>query len=80
MTVDRYEAALAVGGLAALIAAWVPGYTAKRPLSLPIILVAIGAGFFLVPLRSRHRIQASTSTSPSASPSWSSSWRSWVPV
>jgi NhaP-type Na+/H+ or K+/H+ antiporter len=40
---------LAVVGLAALIAAWVPAYTARRPLSLPVVLVAIGALLFLTP-------------------------------
>jgi NhaP-type Na+/H+ or K+/H+ antiporter len=49
MTVDPYEAALAVGGVAALVAAWVPAYTARRPLSLPLVLVAIGALFFAIP-------------------------------
>jgi NhaP-type Na+/H+ or K+/H+ antiporter len=49
VTIDPYEAALATGGLAALVAAWVPAYTSRRPLSLPIILVAIGAGAFLLP-------------------------------
>jgi NhaP-type Na+/H+ or K+/H+ antiporter len=49
VTIDPYEAALATGGLAALVAAWVPAYTSRRPLSLPIILVAIGAGYFLLP-------------------------------
>lgn len=50
MTFDAYEAGLAVAGLAALIAAWVPAYTSRRPLSLPIVLVAIGAMFFLLPI------------------------------
>ena len=47
---DTYEAALAVGGLAALVAAWLPSYTSRRPLSLPIVLVGAGALFFLLPL------------------------------
>ncbi|MCU1370989.1 MAG: Na+/H+ antiporter [Ilumatobacteraceae bacterium] len=51
MTVDPYEAALTVGGIAALIAAWVPAYTSRRPLSLPVVLVGIGALFFLLPFR-----------------------------
>lgn len=50
MSPDLYDTALAVGGLAALVAAWVPAYTTRRPLSLPIVLVAIGALFFLVPV------------------------------
>jgi NhaP-type Na+/H+ or K+/H+ antiporter len=50
MTIDRYEVMLAVVGLAALVAAWVPAYTARRPLSLPVVLVAIGALIFLTPL------------------------------
>ncbi len=50
MTPDLYDTALAVGGLAALVAAWVPAYTTRRPLSLPVVLVAIGALFFLVPV------------------------------
>ena len=39
-----------VGGVAALLAAWIPSYTSRRPLSLPIVLVVVGALFFLVPL------------------------------
>lgn len=50
MTFDVYEVGLAAGGFAALLAAWVPAYTKRRPLSLPLILVAIGAAFFLLPL------------------------------
>jgi NhaP-type Na+/H+ or K+/H+ antiporter len=50
VTFDAYELALTVGGLAALLAAWIPAYTARRPLSLPIVLVAVGALFFLVPV------------------------------
>lgn len=50
MTFDTYEVALTVGGLAALLAAWIPAYTSRRPLSLPIVLVAVGALFFLLPL------------------------------
>ena len=49
MTIDTYEVALTVGGLAALLAAWIPAYTARRPLSLPIVLVAAGFLFFLLP-------------------------------
>lgn len=43
MTNERYGLVLLVVGLAALLAAWVPAYTARRPLSLPIVLVAVGA-------------------------------------
>lgn len=50
MRVERYEALLAVLGLAALLAAWVPAYTDRRPVSLPIVLLAIGFGLSLVPL------------------------------
>lgn len=50
MTVDRYELVLTVVGAVALLAAWVPAYTSRRPLSLPIVLVAIGTGLFLLPL------------------------------
>jgi NhaP-type Na+/H+ or K+/H+ antiporter len=49
MTFDAYEVALTVGGLAALLAAWIPSYLSRRPLSLPIVLVAAGALFFLLP-------------------------------
>jgi NhaP-type Na+/H+ or K+/H+ antiporter len=51
MTFDSYEVALTVGGLAALLAAWIPSYLSRRALSLPIVLVGIGALFFLLPLR-----------------------------
>ncbi len=50
MTVDRYELVLTIVGAVALVAAWVPAYTSRRPLSLPILLVAVGAGLFLLPL------------------------------
>jgi sodium/hydrogen antiporter len=50
MSVDRYELALGLVGIAALIAAWVPAYTQRRPISLPVVLLALGAGFFLLPL------------------------------
>ena len=48
MSIDTYELALAVAGGAALLAAWVPAYTERRPLSLPIVLIAAGALIFLV--------------------------------
>ncbi|HEX5613612.1 MAG TPA: cation:proton antiporter [Acidimicrobiia bacterium] len=50
MSVDRYELALAVAGLAALLAAWLPAYVSRRPLSLPIALVALGVAVFALPL------------------------------
>ena len=46
---DAYEVALTVGGVAALLAAWLPAYTSRRPLSLPIVLVAAGAACFALP-------------------------------
>jgi sodium/hydrogen antiporter len=49
MSVDRYELALALVGAAALVAAWVPAYLARRALSLPIVLVALGVAAFLIP-------------------------------
>ena len=50
MTLDRYELVLGLAGLAALLAAWLPAYTARRPLSLPALLVAFGALLFVLPL------------------------------
>lgn len=50
MSIDIYELGLAVAGLAALLAAWIPAYTERRPLSLPIILVVVGAVIFLLPI------------------------------
>jgi NhaP-type Na+/H+ or K+/H+ antiporter len=50
MTIDRYELVLAIVGLAALVAAWAPAYTQRRPLSLPVVLVAFGAVMFLIPV------------------------------
>ena len=50
MQPDIYEVALLVGGLTALLAAWVPTYTSTRPLSLPLVLVVLGAILFLLPL------------------------------
>jgi NhaP-type Na+/H+ or K+/H+ antiporter len=47
VTVDPYEAALAVAGFAALAAAWLPSYLDRRPMSLPVVLVAIGALVFV---------------------------------
>lgn len=50
MTLDPYEIALTVIGLAALMAAWAPSYLQRRPLSLPVILVGAGALLFALPL------------------------------
>jgi sodium/hydrogen antiporter len=50
MAIDRYELMLGLVGLAALVAAWVPAYTARRPLSLPVVLVGLGGALFAVPL------------------------------
>lgn len=50
MTVDRYELALAILGLVALAAAWLPAYTERRPVSLPVLLVLLGVGVFALPL------------------------------
>jgi NhaP-type Na+/H+ or K+/H+ antiporter len=43
VTVDRYELALLLIGAAALLAAWLPPFVRRRPLSLPILLVGAGA-------------------------------------
>jgi NhaP-type Na+/H+ or K+/H+ antiporter len=50
VTLDRYELGLTVAGFAALLAAWLPAYTARRPFSLPLALVALGLAVFLLPL------------------------------
>jgi sodium/hydrogen antiporter len=50
MTIDRYELGLAIVGLAALLAAWIPAYLARRPMSLPVVLVLLGSLLFLLPL------------------------------
>lgn len=50
MTVDKYELALAIAGLVALVAAWIPAYTESRPISLPVILLGLGAVCFALPL------------------------------
>jgi len=49
VAIDTYELSLAVVGLAALLAAWLPAFLDDRALSLPIILVGIGAVVFAVP-------------------------------
>ena len=48
--VDVYELAVAVLGLAALAAAWLPAYTRKRALSLPVIMLVVGAVVAASPL------------------------------
>jgi NhaP-type Na+/H+ or K+/H+ antiporter len=50
MTVDEYEVALLAAGVVVLLAAWLPGRLAERPLSLPIVLVAIGLAVFALPI------------------------------
>ena len=50
MSIDTYELALTLIGLAALLAAWAPAYTSHRPVSVPVVLVGIGALVFLLPL------------------------------
>jgi sodium/hydrogen antiporter len=50
MTVDRYELLLGLIGVAALAAAWIPAYIERRAISLPVVLMALGAAFFLLPL------------------------------
>ena len=51
MHLDHYELGLTAFGLAALLAAWLPAYTAKRAMSLPVVLVALGALLFAAPVR-----------------------------
>lgn len=50
MSIDHYELALALFGLAALAAAWLPTYTDRRAVSLPLALVALGMVGFALPL------------------------------
>ncbi|KFL37713.1 cation:proton antiporter [Arenimonas donghaensis] len=47
---DAYELALLLVGLALLGAAWVPYLTKRNPLTFPILLVAVGALVYLLPL------------------------------
>jgi sodium/hydrogen antiporter len=47
---DAYEVGLTALGVAALVAAWVPTYLHRRPLSLPVVLLALGAAVFVLPL------------------------------
>lgn len=50
VTVDRYELGLAIAGLVALLAAWLPAYTDDRPMSLPVVLLGLGVVTFALPL------------------------------
>lgn len=50
MSVDRYELALAVVGLVALLSAWLPGFLSRRALSLPVVLLVAGVVVFALPL------------------------------
>jgi NhaP-type Na+/H+ or K+/H+ antiporter len=50
MNLDRYELALCLVGVAALLSAWIPAFVSRRALSLPIVLVALGVVVFLLPL------------------------------
>ncbi len=45
-----YRVVVALAGLAFLLAAWVPAWTARRPLSLPMVLVSVGAAVFALPI------------------------------
>ncbi len=47
---DPYEVALLGAGLIVLLSAWLPAQLTDRPLSLPIVLVAIGAALFTLPV------------------------------
>lgn len=47
--VNSYALVLALGGLFVLVAAWVPTYLDRRPMSLPIVLVGLGAVLFAFP-------------------------------
>ena len=44
-----YRALVALVGLTFLLAAWVPAWTARRPLSMPMVLVSVGAAAFALP-------------------------------
>lgn len=50
MEAHHYELLLTVVGAVALLAAWLPTYIGRRPLSLPIVLVAAGALLVLLPI------------------------------
>jgi NhaP-type Na+/H+ or K+/H+ antiporter len=58
MTVDGYEVALLAVGVVVLLAAWLPGRLADRPLSLPIVLVVIGVAAFALPIGVRPDVMA----------------------
>jgi sodium/hydrogen antiporter len=48
--IDPYEVLLAIAGVAALLAAWLPAYARERPVSMPLVLVGFGLLVFLLPL------------------------------
>ena len=45
----HYRLVLALAGFAFVLAAWAPAYTKRRPLSLPMVLVSVGAVVFALP-------------------------------
>lgn len=45
----EYRLLLLLGGCSFVLAAWVPAYIGRRPLSVPIVLVAAGAVLFGIP-------------------------------
>jgi NhaP-type Na+/H+ or K+/H+ antiporter len=47
---DPYENVLLAAGAVALLAAWLPGRLRDRPMSMPIVLVAIGIVAFALPI------------------------------
>jgi sodium/hydrogen antiporter len=47
---DPYENVLLVAGAVALLAAWLPDRLRDRPMSMPIVLVAIGIAAFALPV------------------------------
>ena len=47
---DSYEVTLTVIGAAALAAAWLPRVLVNRPLSPLLVMVGLGAAFYLIPL------------------------------
>ncbi len=48
--VDGYEVALGVAGALALVAAWLPAYLSRRPVSLPVVLMVVGVAIFSLPV------------------------------
>ena len=45
----HYRLVLGLAGFAFVLAAWAPAYTKRRPLSLPMVLVSVGAVVFALP-------------------------------